>query len=209
MFRQIFNLQEKIMRSLIISLLLAVLLSGCFSAQIKTRKDDFTGKTVSTVSYNSISASEGFGSNADFDFVREYDNKGETSYFSVLVYAGTNSKDIDVKCFVKVDDKTFELSVGDRKAVNVSEVTTTTTTTYNQQANGGYDFTKGQKNSQSEITGSHMELSGKVILPAEFKKKVSNAKSVVFRIYLGTDPGTYALSPEWVENLKQFYAVKE
>jgi hypothetical protein len=205
MLRQIFNLQEKIMRSLIISLLLAVFLSGCFSAQIKTRKDEFTGKTVSTVSYNSISSAESFGIGGNFYFVREYNKKGEASYFNVTVYAGSDSKDIDTKCFVKVNDKTFELSIKDRKAVNVTELQTTTT--YNQQANGGYDFTKGQKN--TEVGNTYKELSGKVILPEDFKKSVLNATSVLFRVYLGSEPLTFTLSPEWVESLKQFYAAKE
>jgi hypothetical protein len=189
----------------------SVFFSGCFSGQIKTRKDEFTGKKVTTVSYQSISATEGlFSANADFDFVREYDSKTESSYFIVkLTVGGSDAKDLDSKCFVKIDDKTFNLSVADRKKEHVEYVDMTTTTTYQQQANGGYDFTQGQKNTEVTGTRNTVELTGKIILPADFKTSVLSGKSVLFRFYSGTDPKTFSLSPEWVENLKLFYQTKE
>jgi hypothetical protein len=185
-------------------MLAGTFLVGCFSGQIKTRKDEFTGKTVATVDYSGVSSEEkGVFSdfNADFEFVREFDAKTEGSYVNVKIRTAMNAKDLESKCFIKVDDKTFDLNAGDRKSINITEVTETTT--YKADKAGAVDFTKGNKN--SEISDQYKELSGKIVLSKEFKDAVLKSKSILFRLYSGTNPATFKLSDEWIVNLKQFY----
>jgi hypothetical protein len=192
------------MKRLLMFMCIGSFLVGCFSGQIKTRKDEFTGKTVATVNYGVVSSEEKnvFSDfNADFEFVREFDAKTEGSYVNVKIRGAVNAKDLESKCFIKVDDKTFDLFAGNRKSVNITEVTETTT--YQADKAGAVDFTKGHKD--TEISDQYKEMSGKIMLSNEFKDAILKGKSVLFRLYSGTDTATFKLSDEWVENLKKFY----
>jgi hypothetical protein len=193
------------MRKAVIPVLVSVLFFGCLSSgQIKVRKDDFTKKTVVTVDYYSLVSSE--GRRGSFSFAREFDAKSETAFFTVEVYMSSMAKDIGDKCFIKIDEQTFEFSLNDPKNIIVTNVQTTTTTTYapTTSSSGYVDYTKGQKNSEVS-TSKHKELGGKIILSDNIKKALLSGKNITFRLYSGTDPLTFEFSPEYYASLVKFY----
>jgi hypothetical protein len=200
------------MRKSIIPVLVSFLFFGCLSSgQVKVRKDDFTKKTVATVDYYSIGSTESMvsgGGYATFSFAREFDAKAETAFCTIKVSVSSLSKDIGEKGFIKVDEQTFEFPVNDRSNLAVTDInkTTTTTTTYAADDKGFVDFTKGQKSRDSDIsTSKHNELGGKIILTDAFRKAVLAGKSIVVRLYNGTDPMTFQLNPEYCASLVKFY----
>ncbi|HRT74144.1 MAG TPA: hypothetical protein P5203_03440 [Spirochaetota bacterium] len=177
-------------------LFIPVLLVSCMG-KIKVVKDDFKNAKVVTMQLREGSEESMLkgGGYAIFSYSRDIQNNkmspvtiGLHITKAKLVYLAGN-QDLEKKAVVKVNDKSYDVILGDTSAVNV--------TTISSQPNYA---TGGTQLSSSE----HEEWSTKMILNKAIEDAIKTSKTVAVRLYFGTTPMTFMLGESSIKKVKEF-----
>jgi hypothetical protein len=97
--------------------------------------------------------------------------------------------DLQNKGVVKVDDKSNEVALGERMALNV-----TTYTAQPNYATGGATINSSQ----------HEEWTTKLALTKKIEGAITTSKNLAFRLYFGEKPITFNLSEKDLAKVKEF-----
>jgi len=177
-------------------LFVPILLVSCMG-KIKVVKDNFKNAKVVTMQLRESSDESMIkgGGYAIFSYSREIQNNKMSPVIiglhitkAKLVYLAGN-QDLERKAVVKVNDKTFDVMLGETSAVNV-----TTISSQPNYATGGTQLSSSQ----------HEEWSTKIMLNKAMEDAIKNSKVVAVRLYFGTTPMTYTLGEGSLKKVKEF-----
>ncbi len=187
------------MKKLIV-LLLPIFLVSCMGG-IKIVRDDF--KKVDVVTMNVRESSDESiikgGGYAIFTYSREIRNKKSTP--TMISFHITKARlspiggnlDLTGKAIVRVNDKTFDVGLGETSAVNVTTITGSP-----NYATGGTQIN----------TSQHEEWDTKILLNGKIEEAIKTCNALAIRFYFGNSPMTFILKEKSIARVKEFLSVK-
>lgn len=182
-------------------LFIPILLVSCMG-KIKVVKDDFKNAKVVTMQLREGSEESMIkgGGYAIFSYSREIQNNKMSPIIiglhitkAKLVYLAGN-QDLEKKAVVKVNDKSFDVMLGETSALNV-----TTLSSQPNYATGSTQLSSSQ----------HEEWSTKIVLNKAIEDAIKNGKTVAVRLYFGTTPMTFMLGEGSIKKVKEFMGTVE
>jgi hypothetical protein len=180
-------------------LLIPVFLVSCMGG-VKITRDDFKNADVVTMKVRESSDESMMkgGGYAIFTYSREIRNKVSTpTLVSFHITKGRNpfmgNQDLTGKAVIKVNDKTYDVGLGETSAVNVTTITGTP-----NYATGGTQL----------HSSNHEEWDTKIQLTKQIDDAIKNCKSFAIRLYFGTLPMTFTLGEKSITQVKEFLSAK-
>ena len=184
------------MKKLLSMIFVLTFLVSCDSIQVK--KDDFQNLTTAHWDTNhSISDWSGLMLySTEVKYYRAINKYGVSTPTTInfeMIGTAMAGPELDTKAFISADDQKFNLVLTDRELEKLVVVS---------------DDDKGGKRSSKASAKATKTHRGKLTLTSSIEKAIKNAKSISYRLYIGTKPITYVLKEGEVLKLKEFLNIK-